>query len=69
MATIETLKALCFNDRNGLKNRLECRAAMINHLILEEMVDVDEAEDLTDKALNELNLWPVEEKGKPTPAT
>jgi hypothetical protein len=69
MATIETLKALCYNERNELKTRIECRAAMINHLILEEMVDVDEAEDLTDKALLELNLWPTEEKGKPTPAT
>jgi hypothetical protein len=69
MATTDLLKTLCYNDRNELKNRLECRAAMINHLILEEMVDVDEAEDVTDKTLRELNLWPTEDKGKPTPAT
>lgn len=30
---------------------------MINTLILDEMMDIDEAEDYCDKLLRELNLW------------
>lgn len=30
---------------------------MINTLILDEMMDIDEAEDAIDKLLRELNLW------------
>lgn len=30
---------------------------MINRLILDEMMDIDEAEDLIDKSLREFNLW------------
>lgn len=62
MASPEELKALCYNDRGGLMTRPECRSALINHLILEEMLDVMDAEDLTDKTLRELNLWPVQEQ-------
>jgi len=65
MATIETLKALCYDDRGGLKPRTECRSALINHLILEELIDVMDAEDEADAALNTLNLWPSPEDTKP----
>lgn len=68
MATQETMKNLCFDDRGGLRTKPECRAAIINHLILEEMVDIDEAEDLADKTLREMNMWPEPEK-KPEVAT
>ena len=62
MATQETLKNLCYDDRGSIKTKAECRASLINHLILEEMVDIDEAEDLADKTLRDLNLWPEAEK-------
>lgn len=51
------LQALCYDRGGALKPRQECRSAIINHLILEESVDVDDAEDVADAALNELNLW------------
>lgn len=31
---------------------------MINHLILDESYDIDDAEDLADKTLKDLDLWP-----------
>jgi len=62
MATQEMLKNLCYDDRGSVKSKAECRATLINHLILEEMVDIDEAEDLADKTLRDLNLWPEAEK-------
>jgi hypothetical protein len=62
MATQELMKNLCFDDRGGLRTKPECRAAIINHLILEESVDIDEAEDLADKTLRDLNMWPEPEK-------
>lgn len=65
MASTEELKALCYDERGGLKTKPECRSALINHLILDEMVDVMEAEDLTDKTLRELNLWPMPAEPKP----
>ncbi len=58
MAEKEFIKGLCFDERGTLKTKGECRAAIINHLILEEMVDIDEAEDLADKSMREFNLWP-----------
>ena len=57
MANPEVLKALCYDDRGGVKPRPECRSTLINHLILDEMMDVDEAEDIVEKTLNELALW------------
>lgn len=60
MANPEVLKALCYDDRGGVKPKTECRSTLINHLILEEMMDVDEAEDLVEKTLNELGLWEEE---------
>lgn len=60
MTDIQELKALCYDEKGALKTKSECRAALINHLILDEMIDVMEAEDLTDKTLRALNLWPQE---------
>jgi len=48
---------MCYNDDGSVKPKPECRADMINHLILEEMMDIDKAEDLIDKSLLEFNLW------------
>lgn len=61
----EILKALCYASTGDLKPRPACRSAIINHLILEEMMDVDEAEDVADKTLNALNLWPMDETDPP----
>ena len=60
MADPTTLRNLCLDERGGVKPKPECRAAIINHLILEEMVDIDEAEDLADKTLRETGFWPEE---------
>lgn len=57
MATQETVKTFCYNESGELKPKAECRAGLINHLILEEMMDIDEAEIFIDKTLRELNLW------------
>ncbi len=62
----ETLKNLCFDERGEIKTKQECRAAMINYLILEDTLDIDEAEDLADKTLNDLNLWPETEDSEET---
>jgi hypothetical protein len=56
-ANPEALKALCYAEDGSVKPRLECRTDLINHLILDEMVDVDEAEDLADATMTELGLW------------
>jgi hypothetical protein len=61
MATTEELRAICLDDKGDPKDKDECRAALINHLILDEMLDVDDAEDKTEKTLDELGLWPQEE--------
>jgi hypothetical protein len=61
MADQHTLNALCYDEKGATKPKNECRAAIINHLILEEMMDIDAAEDLADKTLREANLW-----GEPT---
>jgi hypothetical protein len=61
MAKIEELRALCLDEKGQPKEKTECRATLINHLILEELVDIDEAEDLTEDTLNQLDLWPKEE--------
>ncbi|MBP9869395.1 hypothetical protein KBC59_02460 [Patescibacteria group bacterium] len=55
----ETLKKLCYDERDGLKEKNECRAAMINHLILEDGLDIDAAEDTADKFIRESGIWPV----------
>lgn len=51
------IKQHCYTETGALKPKAECRAALINHLILEEMMDIDEAENRTDKTLRILNLW------------
>jgi hypothetical protein len=61
MATVEELRAICLDDQGNPKDKDECRAALINHLILDEMLDVDEAEEKTEKTLDDLGLWPQEE--------
>ncbi|MFZ6015564.1 MAG: hypothetical protein ACOYUZ_04395 [Patescibacteria group bacterium] len=58
MADQEQLKKLCFDEKGELKSKAECRAAMINHLILDEMMDIDESEDFVDQTLKALDLWP-----------
>jgi len=54
----DILKGLCYDERGEVKTKNECRAAMINFLILEDTLDIDEAEDLAEKTLKDLNLWP-----------
>jgi len=56
-ANPEVLKALCYAEDGSVKPHTECRSELINHLILEELMDVDEAEDLTDATMTELGLW------------
>jgi hypothetical protein len=55
--TKEQLKALCYKDDGSVKPKDECRAEMINLLILDEVMDIDDAENLIDKSLLEFNLW------------
>ncbi|HEU0051384.1 MAG TPA: hypothetical protein VFQ60_05015 [Patescibacteria group bacterium] len=57
MITKEELRAMCYNPDGSVKPKAECRAEMINKLILDEMMDIDEAENLIDKTLREFNLW------------
>jgi len=59
--TKEQLKAMCFKEDGDVRPKAECRAEMINKLIIDEMMDIDEAEDLIDNSLREFNLW-----GEPT---
>jgi hypothetical protein len=59
MDTKEKLVSLCHEENGALKPKNECRALMINHLILEDGLDIDAAEDLTDKTLNETGYWPM----------
>ncbi len=53
----ETLRKMCYKEDGTVKPKSECRADMINKLILDEMMDIDEAEDLIDISLREFNLW------------
>lgn len=57
MITKEQLREMCFLPNGGVKPKAEVRAEMINKLILDEMMDIDEAENLIDKSLREFNLW------------
>ncbi|MDD5438542.1 MAG: hypothetical protein PHC70_05395 [Patescibacteria group bacterium] len=67
MANSEELKKLCYDDKGDVRTKSECRAVLINHLILDEMMDIDEAEDLAEKTLQEVNLWKDEDKQEPLP--
>jgi hypothetical protein len=53
----QELEKLCYTEQGILKTKPDCRAAMINKLILEDMVDIDEAEDAVDRFLREKNFW------------
>ena len=73
MEQTNILRTLCYDEAGGLKQQNECRAVMINHLILEDGMDIDAAEDLADKTLRESGFWPIpkfdfedEEPGTPT---
>jgi len=61
METTEKLLTLCHEENGTLKKQNECRAAMINHLILEDGIDIDAAEDLADKTMRESGFWPKPE--------
>ncbi|MBD3281722.1 hypothetical protein GF391_03160 [Candidatus Uhrbacteria bacterium] len=61
----EKLHSLCYDEKGEVKTKQECRATMINYLILEDTLDIDEAEDLAEKTLNELNLWPEPAQDEP----
>jgi len=55
---LEQVRAMCHGAAGTLRPKAECRAELINKLILDEgVVDIDEAEDKIDKMLRELNLW------------
>jgi hypothetical protein len=58
MADPKVLHDLCLNELGQPKTKPECRAAIINHLILGEMMDIDEAEDLAEKTLRDTGFWP-----------
>ena len=58
---IESLRAVCLDDSGNPKAKTDCRATLINHLILDESLDVDEAEEKTEEILTQLGLWPEEE--------
>lgn len=58
---IEALRAVCLDDTGNPKEKNDCRATLINHLILDESLDVDEAEEKTEEILTKLGLWPDEE--------
>ncbi len=57
MPNKDELQKLCYEPTGALKPKEHCRAAMINTLILDEMLDIDEAENFVDKYLRELHLW------------
>ncbi len=57
MVTKEDLRAMCFTPAETVRPKADVRAEMINRLILDEMMDIDEAESLIDKSLREFNLW------------
>lgn len=56
MADMTTLRNLCLNEKGNPKPTEECRAVIINHLILEELTDIDEAENIADKTIRELGF-------------
>lgn len=65
MADPQHLRALCLDEAGSPKPKNECRAAIINHLILEEMMDIDEAEDFAERTLRETGFWNDDTKNNP----
>ncbi len=59
MESKNPLHVLCFDETGQLKQQNECRAVMINHLILEDGLDIDAAENMADKTIRESGFWPV----------
>ncbi len=59
MESNNPLHALCFDETGKLKQQNECRATMINHLILDDGMDIDAAENLADKTIRESGFWPI----------
>ncbi len=59
METKDILLKLCHDEKGILKPKNECRAVMINHLILEDGLDIDTAENLADHTLNDSGFWSV----------
>lgn len=57
--TQEKLREACYDEKGALKPKDQCRASMINHLILIEGLGVDEAEDHADKYIRESGFWPA----------
>ncbi|MCC7357556.1 hypothetical protein IT408_03570 [Candidatus Uhrbacteria bacterium] len=55
----DAFKPFCIDEHGVLKPKEECRASLINHLILDDGMGVDEAEDFADKSLRDSGLWPV----------
>lgn len=53
----EQLRALCVDEKGQPKPKDRCRADLINHLILEQGVDIDEAEDIAEKTMRETGFW------------
>lgn len=57
---VESMRAICLDDSGNAKEKNDCRATIINHFILDDMMDIDEAEEKTENILNELGLWQKE---------
>lgn len=59
MISKEELRRMCDNPDGSVKPKAECRAEMINRIILDlnETMAIDEAENYVDKALREFDLW------------
>ena len=55
----DELKKLCYNQDGSVRPKAECRAELINRIILDvkETMDIDEAENYVDKSLREFDLW------------
>ncbi|MSR85331.1 hypothetical protein EXS71_02755 [Candidatus Uhrbacteria bacterium] len=55
----EILRKMCYTETGAVRPKAECRAEMINRIILDEhtLIDIDEAENFIDKTLREFNLW------------
>jgi len=59
METQQKLREVCYDEKGTLKPMDQCRASMINHLILEKGLGVDDAEDTADKFIRTCGLWVV----------
>lgn len=55
----ETVRKMCYAEDGTIKPKAECRAEIINRLILDPAIDIDidEAESFVDASLREFNLW------------